>query len=482
MSRGTEPMPGLLDRVLARLAAAPAFVERVEEGALLPAHPPPLPAPPGPLRALLLARESLLAGWTEEAFAAADFRFRLLRRQVCVFNHPDSVRAVFVTHHAAFERKGAMMRRSLEPLLGDGLFVSDGATWRQRRPIVADIVHRSHLPEFAPLMSEAAGALAARWAEAGPEAVHDLLAEMAELTAGIIARSVFGRRLPAEALRRIVRGFARYQGAVDSFNLGYFLGWPEGWAQGRARPVREAAAEVQAVVEGLVAGHLRGEGEAGSILDWLLRRAGEGAVSEAALAAVRNEAATIFMAGHETTAAVLTWAFYLLAKAPWAEAALHAELDAALPPGGAALDDLPRLPYTRAVIEEAMRLYPPVPILPRQAGEAMRIGELEVEKDALVLVCPWLLHRSPDLWEAPHAFRPDRFLGEARPRPYSYIPFSAGPRVCAGLAFAMAEAMICLATLARRFRLVLRPGVVAEPVARLSLRPRAPLLVRALPR
>lgn len=479
-------MPGWLDLALARGARAPAIIERVEEGGLVPAHPPPLRSPPGPLRLALLARANLLAPWTEDCFAAADFSFRLLRRQICVFNDPDSVKAVFVTHNASFERKGAVMRRALEPLLGDGLFVSDGETWRQRRPLVADIVHRTHLPHFAPLMTEAAEDLAARWAAEGPDAEHDLLAEMAELTAGIIARSVFGRTLPAEALRRIVRGFARYQGAVDSFNLGYFLGWPmggpEGWSQAGRPAVREAAQEVQAVVDGLVQGHLRGEGEEGSILDWLLRRAGEGAITDAALAAVRNEAATIFMAGHETTAAVLTWTFYLLAKAPWAETRLHAELDAATGPDGVGLDALPRLPYARAVLEEAMRLYPPVPILPRQADEAMQVGTVSVEKDALVLVVPWLLHRSPDLWEAPHAFRPERFLGEARPRPYSYIPFSAGPRVCAGLSFAMAEAMLCLASLARRLRLVLRPGVVAEPVCRLSLRPRVPLMVRALPR
>lgn len=475
-------MPPLLDRLLSRLAAAPAFVERVEEGALVPAHPPPLPSPPGPLRLVLLARESLLAGWAQEGFAAADFSMRLLRRQLCVFNKPESVKAVFVTHNASFERKGAMMRRAIEPLVGDGLFISDGETWRQRRPLVADIVHRTHLPHFAPLMTEAAMNLAARLEALGPEIEHDLLAEMAELTAGVIARSVFGRSLPAEALRRIVQGFARYQRVVDSWNLGYFLGLPEGRDQGRKRAVREAAAEVKSVVDQLVQGQLRGEGEEGSILDLLLRRAREGTVTEDTLEGVRNEAATIVMAGHETSAAVLTWTFYLLAKAPWAEARLHAELDAAIGPEGAGLDALARLPYARAIVEEAMRLYPPAPILPRQAGEAMQIGEVAVEKDALVLVVPWLLHRSPDLWEAPHAFRPERFLGDSRPLPYSYIPFSTGPRVCPGLSFALAEVLICVATLARRLRLVLRPGVVAEPVSHLSLRPRAPLMVRAIPR
>jgi len=194
--------------------------------------------------------------------------------------------------------------------------------------------------------------------------------------------------------------------------------------------------------------------------------------------ALRNEAATIFMAGHETTAATLTWAFYLLGKAGWAEAALREELDRVLGEREPTEEDVPRLPYARAVIEETLRLYPPVPLLPRQAREATVVGEIEVEKDALVLVVPWLLHRSPDLWEQPMHFRPERFLGDAAPIPYSYIPFSAGPRICAGLNFGLTETILCLAMIARQFRLRLDAGFRADPVCRLSLRPRAPIMVR----
>jgi cytochrome P450 len=214
------------------------------------------------------------------------------------------------------------------------------------------------------------------------------------------------------------------------------------------------------------------------MVDLLVRRMQRSPELGLDVEALRNEAATIFMAGHETTAATLTWAFYLLGKAPWAEAALQAEVRQVLGDRDPVFEDVPRLRYARAVIEETLRLYPPVPILPRQAREETRVGAITVRKDALVLVVPWILHRSPDLWDEPARFRPDRFLDGPAPAPFSYIPFSAGPRVCAGLNFGLTEAIICLAMIARAFRLHLRPGFRATPVCRLSLRPRHPILAR----
>jgi cytochrome P450 len=173
---------------------------------------------------------------------------------------------------------------------------------------------------------------------------------------------------------------------------------------------------------------------------------------------------------------------YLLAKAPWVRVDLERELDQTLAGQDALLEDLPRMPLLRAVVEETLRLYPPVPILPRQALQATRIGNLDVEKDALILISPWLLHRSPDLWDDPHAFRPDRFLPPRQPRPFSYIPFSAGPRLCPGMNFGLAEAALCLGTMMSRFRVDLEPGFVATPVCRLSLRPAEPVMVTLTPR
>ncbi len=470
-----------LGRGLRRLYPDPPMLEEQGPGRLVPAHPAPLGAPPGPVRQTVLARRSLLHGWTADCYEASDFSFRLLRRQVCVFNAPESIRSVLVTHHGRFERKGAMMRRALQPLLGDGLFISDGETWQRRRPLVAEIVHKAHLPLFGPVMTQGAAALLHRWRGLDDGTELDLLAEMAALTAGIIARAVFGARLAAAALDRIVAGFAAYQARVDSLNLAYFLGNPQGRSLAGDRALAAAAAQVREVIGGVIAAHRQGGGDADSMVALLLRRSG-GRGGNPDPEALRNEAATIFMAGHETTAATLTWALYILAKAPWAAAALRQEVDQVLAGRAAGHEDVARLPFTRAVVEETLRLYPPVPILPRQAQGALRIGDIVVEPDALVLVCPWLLHRSAELWPDPHAFRPERFLGDRRPAPYSYLPFSAGPRICAGLSFGLAEAVICLATIMGSMQVALRPGFIATPVCRLSLRPRDAIMVRVQPR
>ena len=458
------------------LSLSPDIIEEAGEGWLVPAHPRPLRDPPGALRLALMARRSLISVWTQQSYAAQDFAYPLLRRQVCVFNDPASIKAVFVTQAERFERKGAMMRQALSPLLGDGLFISDGETWRRRRPLVADIVHKSMVPFYAPMMTGATRELLESWKATGTPV--SLLPAMAQLTAQIIARSVFGTRLGDDALTGIVHGFAGYQGRIDSFNLPYFLGAADGWKVGRGASIRRSIAEVHGVVDRVITEHLAGRGEHGSMMDLLVRRMERSPGLGLNVQALRNEAATIFMAGHETTAATLTWAFYLLGKAGWAEAALHEELDRVLGGRDPTEEDVPRLPYARAVIEETLRLYPPVPLLPRQAREATVVGEIEVEKDALVLVVPWLLHRSPDLWEQPMHFRPERFLGDAAPIPYSYIPFSAGPRICAGLNFGLTETILCLAMIARQFRLRLDAGFRADPVCRLSLRPRAPIMVR----
>ena len=189
------------------------------------------------------------------------------------------------------------------------------------------------------------------------------------------------------------------------------------------------------------------------------------------------------MAGHETTANSLAWTWFLLSQAPDVETRLHAELDAVLGGRAPTLADLPRLVYTRAVFDEALRLYPPVPILPREALREEFFQDTRIPKGSLVLVVPWLLHRHRKLWDKPDHFIPDRFL-PGQPGPvskFAYVPFSIGPRICAGLSFGQTEAILCLATLAQAFRLRLEPGHEVKPVCRLTLRPEG-LRMRIEPR
>jgi cytochrome P450 len=438
----------------------------------VPPYPPRPSEPLSPIAALQTARRNFLAVFDEKCFEYQFFSTRILSRRLFVCNSPDTVAQSFIALHDSFQRKTPQMRHALTPLLGDGLFVSDGETWKQRRRIVAPIVHASRLSLFAPIMVEAAAETAERWAVLPPSTAIDALREMATLTAEIICRAVFGPRLGSEHANTIVASFSEYQRLVGQLDLAYLLGLPDWVPRFQAPSIRRAARQIHLVLDDIIRQCKEPQSERSMIrllLDARDPETGE-ALGEAAL---RNEAAVIFMAGHETTANSLAWTWYLLSQAPEVEARLHAELAQVLGGRLPTLIDVPRLIYTRAIFDEAIRLYPPVPVLGRQAMHGETIRGRPIPVGSLLLVVPWLLHRHRRLWERPDHFVPDRFLPEnasARER-YSYIPFSVGPRVCAGQAFGQAEAILCIATLAQRVRLQLSAGAVVEPVCRLTLRP-----------
>ncbi len=431
---------------------------------------PPRPAKPLPVFELLRrSRRNLLTMFDEKSFEQQLMSIKVLSRQVFICNSPDTVRHAFVTGNASFERKSPQMRNALRPLLGDGLFISDGETWRTRRRIVAPIVHGSRMPDFAPLMVEAAAEVRDRWAGL---ATVDALSEMAHLTAEIICRTIFGGTLGRAAAHEIVDGFADYQRVVGQLDLFSFLGLPEWFPRVQAPAIRRSVKRIGATLDDIIAAYrARPPSDEPSVIGMLLDATDEHG-APLAIEALRNEAAVIFMAGHETTANCLAWTWYLLSQAPEVEARLHAELDTVLGGRAPVQADLPRLVYTRAVIEEVLRLYPPVPLLVREAGREERLRRRVVPAGSLVMVVPWLLHRHRRFWDQPDHFMPERFLPDAAPiDKYVYVPFSIGPRVCAGLTFGLTEAILCLATLAQSFRLTLEPGAAIEPVCRLTLRP-----------
>lgn len=197
------------------------------------------------------------------------------------------------------------------------------------------------------------------------------------------------------------------------------------------------------------------------------------------LEGIRNELIVLFMAGHETTANALSWVWYLLSQSPEVEAKLHEELTRVLNGRLPAYEDYAALTYTRAVFEETMRLYPPVPILSREAKAADVIRKRDIPAGSLMLVVPWLLHRHRDYWDKPDHFIPERFLDvNNRPDKFLYLPFSVGPRVCIGKMFGLVEAVLVMATLAQRFRLILPQGTEVTHECRLTLRPRGGLYMK----
>ncbi|MBB4954328.1 cytochrome P450 [Agrobacterium vitis] len=454
------------------------IIESLQDGAFEPAHVRAYAGNPNNiLKLMLLARTDLLSIWNPGDYTERVTSTKVLTRQMVVVNSPDSIRHVMAKRHDNYERKSPQMRRALEYLLGDGLFISDGETWKQRRALVSDITHKNRVPSFGPVMEQTAQELVTRWTELGDGAQVNALHEMAGLTAEIISRSVFGNNLGQENADAVTDSFTTYQALIDSINLGYFIGFDDGLPVLRTPSLRRSVKRLHRVIDKVVEDHLAGRGEHNSMVDLLIRRQEKNPELKLDVVALRNEAATIFMAGHETTAATLTWAWYLLSNAPWVEEALHDELERVCGNRAPTIDDVPQLDWCRAIIEETLRLYPPVPILARQAKEADQFGGKEIEPASLIVIVPWLLHRTESLFEKPHHFMPERFLGDKRPIPYSYIPFAAGPRLCPGLQFGLTESILCLATLAQRFRVRVLDGHKVEPQCRLTLRPKGGLPV-----
>jgi cytochrome P450 len=431
----------------------------------------------------MIARNNFLAMWEESVFETDFAQVQVLMRQCFLCNSPESVQFAFSLKNSSFERKSPQMRHALEPLLGDGLFISDGETWRKRRRIVAPIVHISRLATYAPHMVEAATEFRDRWA--GQEgSTIDVLSECAELTAEVICRALFGRQLGHDYAHQIVEGFSKYQADIDQIDLISLLGLPDWVPRRRSASLRTSVKRMHAVLDDVIAScRARSSANEQSVIGRLLDAKDEETGEPLSHEALRNEVAVIFMAGHETTANSLAWTWYLLSQAPDVKAKFHAELDSVLGGRAPSLQDVPKLAYTRAIFEEALRLYPPVPLLPREALKEERFQGTKIPKGSLMFVVPWLLHRHKKLWDQPDHFIPERFLGEQADKisKFQYVPFSIGPRICAGMAFGMTEAILCLATFGQRLQLRLQPGTDVQPVCRLTLRPRngLPMVVQA---
>ncbi len=457
--------------------AEPATAPAAALAPYVPPYPPRPDKELSPLKLLAEARKNLLTIWPAQAFSM-NFSGRVLfRRAVFICNSPITVRKVFIDTDN-FHAKAPQLRHALVPLVGDGLFVSTGELWKNRRAQIAPLAHISQLPELSRSMTSAAQARGDAWeAKVGQEI--DALAEMAEMGATVICSAVFGSGLGAKAARTVVKSFTEYQAAIDQFDIISLLGLPDFIPRRQNGRVQKAAKQLREIIDGLVRNILADPGGEGS----LARAMAAGGMDRAGMdeAAICNEAAVLFMAGYETTATTMAWVWFILSQDPQTEARLHAEVDAL---GGrpATHADMADLPFTRAVAEETLRLYPPIPLQVREARSPQRISSHDVPAGAVMILVAWLLHRNPKYWKDPDAFIPDRFMpGAAPPERYSYVPFSIGPRVCLGAAFGITEVVLCIATLAQRYRLTLKPGWEVVPTCRLSLRPgdRLPMRVEA---
>jgi cytochrome P450 len=411
-------------------------------------------------------------------------RFGLRRRSVFLVTDPAAVKRVLQDNADNYGRKTRSLA-ALRETIGDGLLTTTGPAWWRNRRLMQPAFHKQRLGGFAGTIAEAAedfAARAARLGAAGPP--FDLVPELARLTLRILGRCLFDRELTDEA--DAVGGAVQVVLHHTIEKLGSLIPLPGLVPTPKNLRFRRALRALDRVVLSLIEERRRGAGaaERGDLLTMLVSARDEETGEGLGDRQLRDEVMTLLLAGHETTAMALSWTFYLLSLHPGVRRRLEDELAAALAGRAPALDDLPRLPYTRMVIEEAMRLYPPAWVITRSATGADELGGFAIPAGDMVLLSPYVTHHDPSLWEDPEGFDPERFAPGAeggRPR-YAYYPFGGGPHLCIGAGFAMMEATIVLATVAQRLRLDLEAGrpVAIEPLV--TLRPSPGIWVTARPR
>ncbi len=400
-------------------------------------------------------------------------RFRLLSWPAFALFHPDHLKYVLQDNHRNYNKQFPMME-TVRPLFGNGLFTNDGESWLHQRRLMQPSFHHKRIAGFGTIMTDATLAMLERWRNAGSQQL-DIPLEMMRLTLSVVGLALFNLDLSNE-LDTVGRTFATMIPLLSKYT---FVPFPPLWVptQGNRR-LREGLETLNNVVYGIIAERRKqatdSGTEAGDLLSMLLaaqdEETGEGMSDQQ----LRDEVMTLLLAGYETTSTALTWTWYLLSQHPDVEQRLHAELETVLGGQTPTVDHLKDLPYTRMVIQETMRLYPPAFGFTRHAIADDEIGGYHVPANSILFLTPYYTHRHPLFWEDPERFDPERFTPErsvGRPR-FAYAPFGGGPRQCIGNTFAMMEAQLVLATVAQHYQLRLVPGHRVEPQVLLTVRPR----------
>jgi len=423
-------------------------------------------------RLLWRGHSDMLAAWPTTAYRLRSFEWRVPGWRLLVVNNGRAAHRVLVDQ-AAHYHKGALANFALRPLLGNGLLLNEGEPWRRRRRQLLPLFDSAALPAFAETVVEAGAHMLDRWAELPPGTEVELGQELSAVTAEVICRHHLGASL-GDLAGPAFAAFGSYQRALDRILPYALFGLPLGLLQRLNRSGRAAAGRLEQVVTELA----QRAPPAGVNLVGLLAASGAGPTER------RDELLTFFLAGHETTALALCWALLALGRNPAVERRLQQEVDTVLGTRLPDLQDYERLSYTRAVLAEALRLYPPLPILPRQAQAPQEVDGIQVRSGAEVLVVPWLAHRHRGYWPEAETFKPDRFLGEglSRRQRDGYLPFGAGPRFCPGHRLGLVEGSLLLALVARRFSLRAVRATAPRPLALLSLRPSGGLPMTLWPR
>lgn len=403
------------------------------------------------------------------------------RRSIKLFNDPALVREILMDEAGVFP-KSDLMVGALEPLIGDSIFVSDGEKWRRQRAMIDPAFSHMRLTLAFDSMTAAVDAYDVRLEEAVKTGdVISLDQAMSHLTADIICRTVFSESLSSDIARDVFDDFEIFERGVAQVRI-WRLITNAAWTHApQDADVVAACARIRKHLGDLIDTHT-GE-NAGRFND----------IASAVIAArdaetgqpftrdeLIDQLGVFFLAGHETTASVLTWAFYLLAMQPETLARARIEADEVASSGAFTFDQAKKLHFIRSIFRETLRLYPPITFMPRVAEKAAQVGAYRLRRGALIMIAPWTIHRHRDLWREPDAFDPDRFMPdrEADIPQGAYIPFGYGPHTCIGAGFAAIESALILARLITRYDFDIIDPEKVRPAARLTTRPATQIRMR----
>jgi cytochrome P450 len=438
-----------------------------------------MPTPPGPrsvipFRYLRTLQRDPIPFFTRVANEYGDAaQFFVGPQQIFLFNHPDLIRELLVTQHRSFHKSRVLQRSKV--IFGEGLLTSEGELHKRQRRLVQPAFHRERIGRYAEVMIDRAARLREEWRDGEVLDVHH---QMMGLTLSVVAKTLFDADVDEEAdeigvaLTSLVDLFPTLMNPLS--NLMRRLPLPQ------TIRFRKSIERLDKTVYAIIDERRKSGEDRGDLLSMLLMAVDEegdgGGMTDRQL---RDEAMTLFLAGHETTANALAWTWYLLAQNPAVVIALHRELDGVLGDRMPVPDDYVHLPYTEMVVAESMRMFPPAWAVSRLAEEEAMIGDWLVPRGAVVVAAQAVTHRDPRWWSEPDRFDPMRFTPEAkaaRPK-LAYFPFGAGPRVCIGEGFAWMEAVLIVATLAQRWRFELVSRDVT-PQASITLRPKGGIRMR----
>ncbi len=447
-----------------------------------------LRSPPGPgdflgLRTLRKIKRDPLGTLQALHRAYGDvFYSPLVNAPTYLLAHPDHVGHVLQANYRNYRR--SRNSDKLRRALGNGLLTNDGASWLKQRRLMQPAFHRNRIARFGEAMTDETQKLLAQWQTEAPLGKPlDVGSEMMRLTLAIVSRTMFGARIVQEA-EQLGPAVAELQEETHRRQF-VLIDLPEWVPLPSLRRAREARKTIEQVVTRIIAARRRSDVSAHDDLLSMLMNAKDADTGESMDdAQLRDEVRTIFLAGHETTSNALTWTWYLLARNPAAASKLRAELDDVLGGRLPTVDDLPQLAYTKMVVEESMRLLPPVWALSREAIADDEVGGCRIPSGSTVVLSQFITHRHPDFWEDPATFDPERFAPDRAKRRhrFAYFPFGGGPHICIGSNFAMLEAQLILATIAQRYELDLVPGHPVELEPLVTLRPKNGIMMTPRPR